>query len=96
MMRTVVSELRAVASKAPLSISTINTYLSQLDPTLKDQVSVVGWVTDGEVCFAFHFFSARGAAASRALDKRTIVNFADRPMSLKNSAFERGAVRANV
>src|ERR1700730_10697274 len=33
------------------------------------------------VCFAFHFFSARGAAASRALDERTVVNFADRPNS---------------
>jgi hypothetical protein len=55
MMRTVVSELRAVASKAPLSISTINTYLSQLDPTLKDQVSFVGWVRDGEVFRQFWY-----------------------------------------
>src|SRR5258706_16210065 len=32
-----------------------------------------------------HFFSTRTAAASRALDKRTVVNFADRPILLKNS-----------
>ena len=36
-------------------------------------------------CFAFHFFSARGAAASRALDKRTVVNFADRPTAVIGS-----------
>jgi hypothetical protein len=33
--RTVIGELRAIASKAQLSVSTVNTYLSQLDPTVK-------------------------------------------------------------
>ena len=62
--RTVISELRAMASKAPLSIATINTYLSQLDPTVKDQVSFVGWVRDGEV---FHQFWYRADIAESAM-----------------------------
>jgi hypothetical protein len=62
--RTVISELRAIASKAPLSIATINTYLSQLDPTVKDQVSFVGWVRDGEV---FHQFWYRADIAESAM-----------------------------
>jgi hypothetical protein len=37
--RTIMNALRAIAYKAQLSISTINTYLSQLDPSLNDQVS---------------------------------------------------------
>jgi hypothetical protein len=40
------------------------------------------------ICFAFHFFSARGAAASRALAKRTVVNFADRPIPVLSVADE--------
>jgi hypothetical protein len=50
------------------------------------------------VCFAFHFFSARGAAASRALDKRTVVNFADRPRAVFRAAREnlrKPAIRAD-
>lgn len=62
--RTVISELRAMAAKAPLSIATINAYLSQLDPTVKDQVSFVGWARDGEV---FHPFWYRADIAESAM-----------------------------
>lgn len=45
--RTVITELRALASQAPLSMPIIQTYLAHLDPTMKDQVSFVGWVLAG-------------------------------------------------
>jgi hypothetical protein len=53
--RTVVDELRTMASEAPLSIAIIETYLSKLDPELKDQVSFVGWVRESEVFRQFWY-----------------------------------------
>ena len=44
--RPVIEALRAIASKAPLSMSIIDTYLSRLDPAMKDEVSLVGWVRE--------------------------------------------------
>jgi hypothetical protein len=58
--RTVITELRAMASNAPLSLPIIETYLSQLDPTVRDEVSFIGWVKDGEL---FHQFWYRAAIA---------------------------------
>jgi len=62
--RTVITELRALASQAPLSMPIIQTCLAHLDPTLKDQVSFVGWVRDGEV---FHQFWYRADIAESAM-----------------------------
>ena len=58
--RAVISELRVIASTAPLSMSVIETYLSQLDPAVKDEVSLVGWVRDDGV---FHQFWYRADVA---------------------------------
>ncbi len=40
--RTIIRELRAIASNAPLSLPIIETYLAQLDPTVRDEVSFGG------------------------------------------------------
>jgi hypothetical protein len=61
---TVIAGLRALASRAPLSLPIVETYLAELDPTMKDQVSFVGWVGDGEV---FHQFWYRADTAESAL-----------------------------
>jgi len=53
--RTVISELRTMASAAPLSITIIETYLAQLDPTLKDEVSFVDWVRESGVFRQFWY-----------------------------------------
>ena len=58
--RTVIEELRALASKAPLTITIIKAYLAELDPAVEDQVSFVGWVKEGEV---FHHFWYRADIA---------------------------------
>jgi hypothetical protein len=58
--RTVIAELQALASRAPLSMPILQTYLAELDPTMKDQVSFVGWVRDGEL---FHQFWYRADIA---------------------------------
>jgi hypothetical protein len=62
--RTVIAGLRALASQAPLSLPIIETYLAELDPTMKDQVSFVGWVRGDEV---FHQFWYRADIAESAL-----------------------------
>jgi hypothetical protein len=62
--RTVITGLRALASQAPLSLPIIEKYLAKLDPTMKDQVSLVGWVRDSEV---FHQFWYRADIAESAL-----------------------------
>ena len=62
--RTVIAGLRALASQAPLSLPIIETYLAELDPTMKDQVSFVGWVRGNEV---FHQFWYRADIAESAL-----------------------------
>ena len=62
--RTVIRELRAMASNAPLSLPIIETYLGQLDPTVRDEVSFIGWVRDGEL---FHQFWYRAAIAKSAM-----------------------------
>ena len=62
--RTVIRALRAIASNAPLSLPVIESYLAQLDPTLRDEVAFIGWVRDGEL---FHQFWYRAAAAKSAM-----------------------------
>ncbi len=62
--RAVIAGLRALVSQAPLSLPIVETYLAELDPTMKDQVSFVGWVRDGEV---FHQFWYRADIAEGAL-----------------------------
>src|ERR1700730_5944869 len=62
--RTAIAGLRALASQAQLSLPIIETYLAELDPTMKDQVSFVGWVRGGEV---FHQFWYRADTAESAL-----------------------------
>ena len=62
--RAVITEFQALASQAPLSMPVIQTYLASLDPTMKDQVSFVGWVRDGEV---FHQFWYRADIAQSAM-----------------------------
>ena len=42
--RTIIRELRAIASNAPLSLPIIETYLAQLDPIVREEVSFIGWV----------------------------------------------------
>ena len=71
--RTVITELRALASQAPLSMPIIQTYLAHLDPTMKDQVSFVRWVRDGEV---FHQFWYRAGIAESAMFGRVSATFA--------------------
>ena len=61
--RAMVGELRAMASKAALSISSIETYLAQLGPG-NDEFSLVGWIRDGEV---FHQFWYRADIAKSAM-----------------------------
>jgi hypothetical protein len=65
--RTVITGLRALASQAPLSPPIIEKYLAKLDPTMKDQVSLVGWLRDSEV---FHQFWYRADIAESALFRR--------------------------
>jgi hypothetical protein len=62
--RTVIAGLRALASQVPLSLPIIETYLAELDPTMKDQISFVGWVRGDEV---FHQFWYRADIAKSAL-----------------------------
>jgi hypothetical protein len=62
--RTVIGALRAIASNAPLSLPIIESYLAQLDSTVRDEVSFTGWVKDGEV---FHQFWYRAAVAKSAM-----------------------------
>jgi hypothetical protein len=62
--RAVITELRAMASNAPLSLPIIETCLSQLDPTARNEVTFIGWVKDGEV---FHQFWYRAAIAESAM-----------------------------
>ena len=62
--RTVTAGLRALASRATLSLPIVETYLAGLDPTMKDKVSFVGWVRDGDV---FHQFWYRADTAEGAL-----------------------------
>ena len=62
--RTVITGLRALASQAPLSPPIIEKYLAKLDPTMKDQVSFVGWVRGDNV---FHQFWYRADIAESAL-----------------------------
>lgn len=62
--RTIIGELHAIASKSPLSLPIIDTYLSQLDPKVNDEVSFVGWVKDGDT---FHQFWYRADTAEGAM-----------------------------
>ena len=62
--RTVIGALRAMASNGPLSLPIMESYLAQLDPTVRDEVSFIGWVKDGEV---FHQFWYRAAVAKSAM-----------------------------
>jgi hypothetical protein len=62
--RTVIAGLRALASQAPLSLPSIEKYLAELDPTMKDQVSFVGWVRGDNV---FHQFWYRADIVESAL-----------------------------
>lgn len=62
--RGVVSELRALASKAPLSTDLITAYLSHLDPATKDEFSLVGWAKESSV---FHQFWYRADIAQSAM-----------------------------
>ena len=58
--RAVITELREKASNAPLSLPIIEKYLAQLDPTLREEVSFIGWVREDEL---FHQFWYRAAVA---------------------------------
>src|SRR5258705_4335443 len=51
--RTTIRELRAIASNAPLSLLIIETYLAQLDPIVREEVSFIGWPKDGELVHQF-------------------------------------------
>ena len=62
--RTIIRELRAIASNAPLSLPIIETYLAQLDPIVREEVSFIGWVREGEL---FHQFWYRAAVAKSAM-----------------------------
>lgn len=62
--RALITELRAFAANAPLSLPVIETCLSELDPIARDQVTFIGWVKDGEV---FHQFWYRAAIAESAM-----------------------------
>ena len=62
--RAVITELRALASNAPLSLPIIETCLSQIDPIARDEVTFIGWLKDGEV---FHQFWYRAAIAESAM-----------------------------
>jgi hypothetical protein len=62
--RAVVGELRAMASQAPLSITIIDAYLSQLDPAVNDEINLVGWMRDNGV---FHQFRYRADTAEGAM-----------------------------
>ena len=53
-----------MASNTPLSLPIIESYLAQLDPTLRDEVSFIGWVRDGEL---FRQFWYRAAVAKSAM-----------------------------
>jgi hypothetical protein len=62
--RVVARELRAIASEAPMSMEIINGYLSRLDPAMKDEIILVGWVRENGV---FHQFWYRADIAESAL-----------------------------
>ena len=62
--RTVIGELRAMALQAPLSIAIIDRYLAQLDPTVNDELSLVGWVKERE---DFHQFWYRAEIVESAM-----------------------------
>lgn len=62
--RAVITELRAFASNAPLSLPIVETCLSQIDPIAREEVTFIGWLKDGEV---FHQFWYRAAIAKSAM-----------------------------
>jgi hypothetical protein len=61
--RAVIGELRAMAAEAPLSLARIETHLAQLGAAVKDEISLVGWVRDGELFRQFWYRAdiAKGA-----------------------------------
>src|SRR5450755_2498631 len=61
--RTIVSELRAIASQVPLTSSAIAEYLSKLDPIDQRQVTFVGWVHEGDHFEQFWFNASIGEGA---------------------------------
>lgn len=62
--QAIVAELRALASKGPLSVAGITGHLSQLDAAVKENVSFVGWLKEAGV---FHQFWHRADIAKSAM-----------------------------
>jgi len=74
---SVIAELRGFASKASLSMPIIDACFSQLDAAVKEEVSFVGWVKEGELFRQFWYradvaqgemFGQMSAAGSGATD----------------------------